>query len=324
MSGAPHAAGLLAAPGRGWPPTPSDPETVETLVRRVRGLQLRANRLLDAGLAGTYRSVFRGRGIEAEGLREYTSDDDAALIDWAVSVRLQRPHLRVFREERELVCLLLVDGSPSMDCPVPGGVPRRTAAEVVALLALAASRNRDRVGLLLFSSVVELWLPPARSRGHALRLIRDVACHGRVGRGTSLAAGLQAALRLLPARALVFLVSDMLATLPDVDLARLARRHELIVLRLVPPEPDWTSLPGAVWLEDAETGDCRPVSPAGTLLADWRQQTEARDRSRQQAVRACGAEWVDLPCGPEAVTALAGYLSRRKGRRCLAPIPEVP
>jgi uncharacterized protein (DUF58 family) len=289
----------------------SDTEAIERLLRRIRGIELRVNRLLDAGLAGAYRSLFRGRGIEAEGLREYTLDDDAALIDWQVSARTPRPHLRVFREERELVCLVLMDISASMACPVQGLIPRTAAVEAVALLALAALRNRDRVGLLLFATEIERWLPPGCSRAHALRVIREASCHEPTGRGTDLGAGLQAVSGLLPARSLVFLVSDMLAPLPEADLARLTGRHELTILRLLPPEPAWASVAATLWLEDAETGQCRPVCTGDALTAALRHQAARREGALRQAVRRCGADWVDLPCGPEAVPALAAYLTRR-------------
>jgi uncharacterized protein (DUF58 family) len=294
-------------------------EATERLLRRIRALEFRVNRLLDTGLAGAYRSIFRGRGIEAEGLREYTFEDDAALIDWPVTVRVQRPHVRVYREERELVCLLLVDASASMGCLVEGATGRSAAADVAALLALAAVRNRDRVGLLLFSAGGTFWLPPARSREQALRIVREIACHELAGSGTSLSQGLQAAARLLSGRALVFLISDLLTSVPEADLARLSRRHEVIVLRLRYPEPAWASLPALTWLEDAETGACLPIRSGGPFLDAWRQEVACRDGDLRQAVRGCGAEWVDLPCGPEAVTTLAAYLTRRSGDRRRRP-----
>jgi uncharacterized protein (DUF58 family) len=291
-----------------------DRPLVETLLRRVRTLELRINRLLDAGLAGAYRSVFRGHGIEAEGLREYTLEDDAALIDWQVSARVNRPHLRVHREERELVCLLLVDVSASMRCPAPGPAAGTAAADLAALLALAAVRNRDRVGLLLFSEKTELWLPPTRSRAQALRLIHEVACHEPLAAGTDLGQALRVAGRLAPQRSLIFLISDLAAEVPAMDVARLTRRHDLIVLHLAPYHPGELPRAHALWVQDAETGQSLPLSPSAAVLNAYRTALDRGAAAAQAAVIRGGAEWVDLPNGADALPALARFLTRRARR----------
>ena len=297
-----------------------DMPMVEALLQRVRTVELRVNRLLDTGLAGNYRSVFRGRGIEAEGLREYSLDDDAALIDWQVSARSSRPHVRVYREERELVCLLLVDVSASMRCPAPGRAARAAAADLTALLALAAVHNRDRVGLLLFAAETELWLPPARSRAQALRLIREVACHEAVSDGTDLEQALRVAGQLAPQRSLIFLISDMVADLAATAVARLARRHELIVLHLAPCPAADLPLAKVLWLQDAETGDCVPVSPSAAALADYRTALARHAAVTRAAVVRGGGEWVDIPNGADALATLARFLTRRAQRTRLAPV----
>jgi uncharacterized protein (DUF58 family) len=287
---------------------------VEALLRRIRALELRVNRLLDTGLAGAYRSLFRGRGLEADGLREYTFEDDAALIDWPVSARTDRPHLRVYREERDLVCLLLVDISASMCCPTPGGTARSAATDLAALLALAALHNRDRVGLLLFATETEFWLPPTRSRAQALRLLREVAYREPVTRGTDIGEALSLAGRLAPQRSLIFLISDMAATVTATAVAALTRRHELVVLRLAPRPADELPRAGAVWVQDAETGECLPVSPTAATLAEYRDARRRIAAAAQDAVRSGGGEWVDIPNGDDAITVLARFLSRRARR----------
>jgi uncharacterized protein (DUF58 family) len=294
-------------------PAPDMPR-VEVLLRRVRALEMRVTRLLDTGLAGAYRSVFRGHGIEAEGLREYTFEDDAALIDWQASARTHRPHVRVFREERELVCLLLVDISASMRCPAPGLAARAAATDLAALLALAAVHNRDRVGLLLFSAQTELWLPPARSRAQALRLIREVACHEPVADRTDLGQALRTAGQLAPQRSLVFLISDMAAELLATAVARLARRHDLIVLHLNRQPPEALPRARALWLHDAETGDRVSVSPSPTTLDEYRAALARATAAAQAAVGRGGGEWVDIPSGDDALATLARFLTRRARR----------
>ena len=288
-----------------------DRAPVEALLRRVRVLELRVNRLLDAGLAGTYRSVFRGRGLEAEGVREYTYGDDAAVIDWLVSARANRTHVRVFREERELRCLLLVDVSASMRCRPQGFDPASTAADLAALLALAAGRNRDRVGLLLFSDAVEDWLPPSRSPQQALRLIRAIVGADPRGEGTDLALALTTATRLESQRGLVILISDMQTPVPEPEVARLLRRQDLLVLHLVgPAEPEWPVAP-VLWVEDAESQRVLALRPSREAQRDWQEATRQQARAARAAVCRYGGDWVDIPCGTAALTTLAAFLSTR-------------
>ncbi|MBN2452320.1 MAG: DUF58 domain-containing protein [Lentisphaeria bacterium] len=285
-------------------------------VRRIRRLGLRVNRLLDSGLAGVYRSAFRGRGIEAESVREYVPGDDAARLDWLVTARLGRPFVREFIEERNLTCLLAVDLSASMRCPGLARAPREVAADVVAVLALAAAHNRDRVGMLLFGSEAHLWVPPAAGRRHALRLVRGVLGHPASSRTTSLNVAVESVLHLCHDRGLLVLISDMDA--PDVEpaLCRAARQHDVLVCRLSDPlDRRLPEGPVPILLEDAETG--RRVEWLGTreqrdAARVWRDEM---DRNLRRALARSGADLVELPCRDDPVDALARFLHRRASRR---------
>jgi uncharacterized protein (DUF58 family) len=223
------------------------------VLRQVKLIELRARRLVTTLFSGEYRSVFRGQGIEFAEVRAYETGDDYRAIDWNVSARMGSPFVKTFEEERELTLMLLVDRSGSVNF----GRPRYkadVAVEVAAVLALAAARQNDRVGALLFSDQVEQVVPPAKGRRHVLRVIRDLLAFTPSGRGTNLGAALSYAARLLHHRAIVVVISDFRATGWELPLRRVALRHEVVAITV--DDPREFALPDAGWieLEDAETG----------------------------------------------------------------------
>jgi uncharacterized protein (DUF58 family) len=223
------------------------------VLRQVKLIELRARRLVTTLFSGEYRSVFRGQGIEFAEVRAYELGDDFRAIDWNVSARMGSPFVKTFEEERELTLLLMVDRSGSVNF----GQPRYkadVALEVAAVLALAAARQNDRVGALLFADTVEQVVPPAKGRRHVLRVIRDLLAFAPAGKGTNLAAALGYASRLLRHRAIVVVISDFRAGGWELPLQRLARRHEVVAITV--DDPREIVLPDAGWieLEDLETG----------------------------------------------------------------------
>jgi len=223
------------------------------VLRQVKLIELRARRLVTTLFSGEYRSVFRGQGIEFAEVRAYELGDDFRAIDWNVSARMGSPFVKTFEEERELTLFLLVDRSGSVNF----GRPRYkadVALEVAAVLALAAARQNDRVGALLFADTVEQVVPPAKGRRHALRVIRDLLAFTPTGKGTNLGAALGYASRLLRHRAIVVVISDFRASGWELPLQRLARRHEVVAITV--DDPREIELPDSGWveLEDLETG----------------------------------------------------------------------
>jgi uncharacterized protein (DUF58 family) len=223
------------------------------VLRQVKLIELRARRLVTTLFSGEYRSVFRGQGIEFAEVRAYEQGDDFRAIDWNVSARMGSPFVKTFEEERELTLLLMVDRSGSVNF----GRPRYkadVALEVAAVLALAAARQNDRVGALLFADTVEQVVPPAKGRRHVLRVIRDLLAFLPAGKGTNLGAALGYASRLLRHRAIVVVISDFRASGWELPLQRLARRHEVVAITV--DDPREIELPDSGWveLEDLETG----------------------------------------------------------------------
>lgn len=222
------------------------------VLRQVKAIELRTRRLVGTLFSGEYRSVFRGQGIEFAEVRAYEQGDDYRSIDWNVSARMGSPYVKTFVEERELTLLLIVDRSGSVEFGQPRPKSER-AVEVGAVLALAAARQNDRVGAVIFSQGVDHVVPPAKGRAHALRVLRDLVAFRPTDRGTNLGAALGYGARLLRHRSVVVIISDFRAADWEQPLRRLARRHEVVAITV--DDPREMELPDAGWVElrDAES-----------------------------------------------------------------------
>ncbi len=247
-------------------------------LRQLRRLHIQAGRRVDSPFGGEYRSAFRGQGMEFEEVRPYVPGDDVRHIDWNVTARTGSPHIKEFREERELTLQLVLDVSGSVGFG-SGGVDGRTdkrlqVARVAGALAFAAVRNGDRVGLMTFSDRVERFLPPRKSRGHAWAVLRAAFERDAQGRGTDLAGALEQLGSTLRRRAVVCVVSDFISDTPYArELAILARRHRVSGFLVHDPLEQAMPSLGLVEVEDAETGRRRLVD-AGALRP--RQTIQAR------------------------------------------------
>jgi len=204
------------------------------LRREMRRLEVRARQAMEAGLSGQYRSAFRGRGLEFEEVREYRWGDDVRTIDWNVTARSGELHVKLFREERDLTVLLLVDLSASTRFGSGALTVHDTIAEVASLFSLAAAR-RDRVGAVLFDDGIRALIPPRRGWRHGLSVAREVLVAEPAGEGTAFAAALEAAGRLLHRRGVVVAVVDAACPMPERDLRAVAARHEVVMIRVSDP-----------------------------------------------------------------------------------------
>jgi uncharacterized protein (DUF58 family) len=260
------------------------------VLRQVKRIELRTRRLVNTLFSGEYRSVFRGHGMEFAEVRAYEHGDDYRAIDWNVSARMGSPFVKTFVEERELTVLLVVDRSGSEEFGDPMTKAER-GAEVAAVLALAAARQNDRVGALIFSDGVDHVVPPRKGRPHALRIIRDLLAFQKADRGTNIAGALAYATRLLRHRSIVVILSDFRASQWEETLARLARRHEVVAITVDDPRESELPLAGWIELADAESGERTLVdsSHGATRLA----LAMAAEEVRLQRARALKQARVD-------------------------------
>ncbi len=235
------------------PPTKAVRRVPADLLAKVRRIEISTRRLVDQGVAGTYHSVFKGRGMEFSEVRPYQPGDDVRTIDWNRTARMGAPFVKQFVEERDLTVFLAIDVSGSLGFGSRAILKRELAAEISALLAFAALRNHDRVGAALLSDRLELFLPPQRRRNQVLRLVHDVLQHPAEG-GTDLEKGLGAVLSNLRQRSVLFVVSDFVGAPPVQALQRAATRHDVIVVELADPKDLFPPAAGPLVLRDAETG----------------------------------------------------------------------
>lgn len=229
----------------------------------IRELEIRTRRMVDDTMAGAYHSVFKGRGMDFDEVREYSAGDEVRTIDWNVTARAGRPFVKKFTEERELTLFLVVDISASGNFGSGALAKRDLAAEVASVLAFSAIRNSDKVGLVLYTDRIERYLPPKKGRRHVLRVVRDILYHEPQGTGTDTVKTLDAVNNMLHRRAVVFLISDFQTSgdpaAARTQLRRVARqtnrRHDLIAIQIEDPREKELPNVGLIALEDAETGE---------------------------------------------------------------------
>jgi uncharacterized protein (DUF58 family) len=229
-------------------------ETAE-LVKKVQRLQILTEHLVSDTLAGNYNSAFRGSGMEFDKVREYQVGDDIRNIDWNVTARSGTPHVKSFIEEREMTVMLLVDGSSSVAFGSGERSKLELASELAAVLAFSATKNGDKVGLILFTDEVELYLPPQKGKKHVMRVIREVLSFRPRQAKTNLSAALDFLGRVQRRRSVAFVVSDFLDQDFDRQLSTTSGRHDLIAVRIADQREQELPNLGLIRLEDAETGE---------------------------------------------------------------------
>lgn len=245
------------------------------IINKIRRIEIRTKRLVNDLFGGEYHSTFKGLGMEFDEVREYMPGDDVRSIDWNVTARTGFPHIKKFREERELTVLFIVDASRSGYFGTKARFKAETAAELCAILAFSAIKNNDKVGMIIFTDRIEMYIPPKKGRGHVLRLIREILFFKPEGSGTNISLALEYLMRVSKRKSVVFLVSDFMDRNYEKALSIASRKHDLIALRITDQrELEFTSA-GILELEDAETGE--------VYLADTSSPTFQREFIRKVA-----------------------------------------
>jgi uncharacterized protein (DUF58 family) len=286
------------------------------LFAKIRGIQIRAQRLVTDLFAGEYESAFKGRGMEFEQVREYQPGDDLRLIDWNVTARMDHPYVKQHREERELTVMLLVDTSASTDFGSSTKLKSEVAAEVAALLAYTAIKSHDRVGLIAFSDQVELYIPPKKGRGHVWRVIRAILTLEPSHRGTDLGAALDYLGRVSRRRAVAFLLSDFWDAGFDDRLRVAARRHDLTAIPVLDRREAELPAVGIVELQDAETGEVIWLDTFDRKgAADYRERARRQRAERTELLRSCRVGEIELWTDEPYVDAIVRYFRARERQR---------
>lgn len=286
------------------------------LAKKIRLIEIQTGKAVNDVLAGEYHSVFKGRGMEFDEVREYAPGDEIRTIDWNVTARMGRPFVKRYVEERELTVWLMVDLSASGAFGSRAQLKNEVAAELCALLAFSAIKNNDKVGLVVFTDRVELFAAPNKGRSHVLRLIRDLLNFRPRGRGTDIAEALDYLGRITHKKGVVFLVSDFLAPDYRKPLSIVARRHDLIAVSVADPREAALPDVGLIELEDAETGRRVLVDTSSRKVRGQYAQAAARRQNEiRELFRSMSIDQVAVETGQDYVRGLMLLFRKRERRR---------
>jgi uncharacterized protein (DUF58 family) len=309
------------------------------ILKKIRQIEIRTNRLVSETLAGQYHSVFKGQGMNFEEVREYQPGDEVRSIDWNVTARMNHPFVKKFVEERELTLMLMVDVSASGLFGSREQSKRELAAEIASVLAFSAIRNNDKVGLILFSDVVEKFIPPRKGRRHVLRVIREVLFFEPRNRGTDLNGALEFLMRVTPHKAIAVIISDFIGAPPSAEtrggkarrhlmlleslaqaahpmLRHVNRRHDVVAVHITDPYELQLPALGRLVLQDAETGEIVEIN-----TGDPRKRTAFAERQAKvqndlaRLFRSAGIDAIQLRTGQPYAAELGRFFETREKRR---------
>jgi uncharacterized protein (DUF58 family) len=265
------------------------------ILKKVRKIQYKISRISNEMISGQYTSVFKGTGIEFDEVREYIPGDDIRSIDWNVTARSGVPHIKRFAEERELTVMLVIDLSGSQRFGSVESLKSELAAEISALLAFLAIKNNDKVGLLIFTDTCEKYLPPQKGRRHVLRVIREILGYEPSGTGTSIEEALKFTNKVLKQRSIVFLVSDFMDDNFEKIMGNVARRHDLVAVRLRDPKESELPGLGLVEFQDNETGRKVLVDTSSAQVREMvRNEAEQRNEYLTKLFRRNKVDLIDI------------------------------
>jgi len=289
-------------------------ETSE-LLKKVRAIEIRTKGLVHQIFSGEYHSVFKGRGMAFSEVREYQFGDDIRLIDWNVSARFNHPFVKVFEEERELTVMLVVDVSGSGEFGTVHQMKKEVAAELCAVLAFSAIQNNDKVGVIFFSDVVELFIPPKKGRTHILRIVRELIDFQPKKRGTNIAEGLRYLTSAIKKRSIAFLISDFLGDGYEDAMKIASRKHDLVAIRLFDPREAELVPAGLIRVRDAESGEALWVDTADPGVrrsyAGWWNDL---GKERERLFRRSGVDAVDIRIDQSYINPLVAFFKGRERR----------
>ncbi len=285
------------------------------ILKKVKQIQIRSSRLVNDVLAGEYVSVFKGRGMEFDEVREYQAGDDIRTIDWNVTARLGHPYIKRYTEERELTIMFLVDLSFSGEFGSKKQFKNEIATEICALLALSAVRNNDKVGLILFTDKIEKFVPPKKGKIHVLRVIREVLYYKPENRGTDISIALEYLLKVTKRKTVCFLVSDFITEGFERALRIANKRHDMVAVSITDPRELEIPNVGFVELEDAETGEITLVDTSDRKMMERFNRFNVKNmEERAKLLRGMGVDLVDVRTDSSYVEPIMKFFRAREKR----------
>ncbi|MBN2442477.1 MAG: DUF58 domain-containing protein [Spirochaetales bacterium] len=285
------------------------------LAKKIRYIQIFTTKTVNNVFAGEYESAFKGHGMEFEDVREYQPGDEVRSIDWNVTARTGKPYIKRFIEERELTIMFLVDLSASGTFGSIEKTKNEIAAEICALIAFSAIKNNDKVGLIVFTDVVEMFISPKKGMTHVLRLIRELLYFKPRKAQTNIQEGLAYLGRVMRKKAVVFLVSDFLESDYEKQMRIMGKRHDLIAVSITDPREMTLPPVGLLELEDAETGELIVIDTSDPgIRKQYEKQGKERASGLNKLFRSMGVDQIDIRTDKDYVSTLMRFFLEREKR----------
>lgn len=294
-----------------------NPEIIKDSLKKIRQIEIRTRRLLDSHFIGSYKSVFKGQGIDFEEIREYIPGDDIRSIDWNVTAKTEKLYVKQFREDRERVMMIAVDVSSSLDFGSVNVSKREILTEISSILAFSAIKNNDKVGLLLFSDKIERFVPPNKGKKHVLRILREILFTRPTSRGTNLVNACENLQRLLKKRSIIFFLSDFIFGMKESSkefykqIGMLNRRHELIGIHIEDPIEQTFANVGWINLEDSETGEHVFIN-SNACLKTFQNLQKKSSETRHHEFKKFGIDFLTLSAKDDYIVQLERYFVNKK------------
>lgn len=287
------------------------------LLRKIRRLQIKMDKLSTNLLVGLYKSAFKGKGMEFEEVRDYQPGDDVRSIDWNVTARMGNPYIKRFREERELTVILMVDTSASTKFGTHGQLKSTIIEEISGILAFSAIKNQDKIGLILFSDKIDLYIPPKKGSRHVLRIIRELLVHKSDGKDTNLANALSYFGKVQRQKSICFILSDFLTEDFSKQLAPIAKKHDMIAIRIY--DGDEVRIPPMqlTTFKDLESQRFSVIDTSSSELKDrLRTRSKQRQKKYSEEIKRMGGDWIEIATDQPYLNILRKFLMG-KNRRAL-------
>ena len=285
------------------------------VLKKIRRIEIRTKKLVNDLFSGEYHSTFKGQGMEFEEVRQYEPGDDIRLIDWNVTARTGYPHIKKFKEERELSVVLLVDASSSGQFGTRKRFKSETAAELCALLAFSAIKNNDKVGLIIFTDSIEKFVPPKKGRGHVLRLIREILYFRPQGTQTDIGGALEYFTKVIKRKSVVFLVSDFLSEGFYKPLRIANNKHDIIAVKITDPRETRFEDVGLIELEDAETGEVIMVDTASrTFRREFAARAQEDTSALEKGFKLINLDFINIHTDQSYIVPLINFFKVRERR----------
>ena len=297
-------------------PLPSQEEDISVeLMQKIRAIQIKTSHMVTELMAGEYVSAFKGRGMEFNAVREYVPGDDVRLIDWNVTARMDQPFIKEYIEERELNVMLMVDVSSSGEFGSTGKFKNEISAEVASILAFAAIRNNDKIGLIVFSNKIEHYIPPKKGKAHVWNIIRTILNYQPEGRLTDLNIPLEYLLKIQKRKCIAFLISDFQATNYETNVKLARQKHDLVAISISDPRERDLPKIGLINLRDSESGETLLIDTDNREMTKLLTSYEREKRGKfKKLFRSIGVDTIEIDTDGSLVEPIIRYFKIREKR----------